>query len=385
MNLVDCQLLAGSGLIAAKRLGITTVQRVSYGFGDKVVGMNRPLVGDFQINSLTPHGGPENWTAPRKVDILAGCPPCSGWSVLNFKGRGAQAPAHKFTWDFIRYATKLNSGRGPTAAIWECVQPAYREGQLLMEQYFDYLCTETRSKYKLTHVLMSGASVGSASERKRYFWVASKVPFGVDCEVGRSPVTVGDRLADSLYDVGAPTDETWAWPHKTVLDGSATGSRILEMVLETHALAGGKPGYTLQQVAMELKDKNKLPKHLRSRYFDSEDCWIGFPGPKVLDPAKPCPVITGGAAADFLHPWAPRFLTVYEFGRLMGYPPEWQWPGHSVRKAVELIGKGVPVENWQWILQWVRDSLDGNPGPLRGRVVDVTYAWQGQHKVKVYE
>jgi site-specific DNA-cytosine methylase len=382
MNLLDVQLLAGSGLVAAKYLGFNLLSRKSYGFGDNVVEANDNILGKVTIDLKTPHFGPDKWKPEKRVDVLAGCPPCAGFSILNFRGRGVNSPHHKYTWDLINYAAKCNMGKGPTTVVWECVQPAFKEGRALMQQYFNELCTLTKSKYKLTHVLMSGASVGSASERKRYFWVASKLPFGVNLppeRVGKPPVTVGDRLGEILEQ----PELREGWPHHTVLDASAKGSEILKMVLQTHSLVGGRPGYTLQQAAMELRDAGKLPQALRSRYFDSHDCWIGFPGPKVLDPAKPCPVITGGSAADFLHPWAPRFLTVYEFSRLMGYPAQWSWPGSSVRKAVELIGKGVPVESWAWILKNIKSSLEGNPGDLQGGTLDVTYAWQGEHKIKV--
>jgi site-specific DNA-cytosine methylase len=381
MNLLDCQLLGGSGLLAGKAEGFTLMGRRSYGFGDSVVAANADLLGGLKIEKADPHNGPEKWGAPRRgVDVLAACPPCSGFSQLNFRGRGIHAAAHLFTWDLIKFAAKCNSGRGPTTVVFECVQSAGREGLPLMLEYFNYLCSETKSKYNLTHVFMSGASVGSASERKRYFWVASKLPFRVNCEAGRSPVTVGDRLSGEVT-----PERSEGWPHWDVLNSQTMKSEILEMVVETHVLGGWKPGATLQQVAMELARKRKLPRHLKQRYFDSHNCWVGFPGPKILDPGLPAPVFTGGSAADFLHPYEHRFVTVYEAGRLLGYSPEWQWPGESVRKTFELIGKGVPVESWAWILRNIKNSLEGNLGSLRGQVVDVTYAHQGDHKIKTYE
>jgi site-specific DNA-cytosine methylase len=228
---------------------------------------------------------------------------------------------------------------------------------------------------------MSGASVGSASERKRYFWVASKVPFGVSVPDLVRPVTVGDRLyTDPVF----TPDVLGTWPHSTILH-SDQPSKILQMVVDTHRAAGWHEGWTLRDAAFHLLKSDKLSGAQKRRYFDDHGCWIGFPGPKILDSSKPCPVITGGAAADFLHPTEHRFLTVYEFGRLMGYPKDWVWPGTSVRKTVELIGKGVPVESWHWVLNNIKQSLEGNPGALRGSVVDVTYAWQGLRKIKISE
>lgn len=78
-------------------------------------------------------------------------------------------------------------------------------------------------------------------------------------------------------------------------------------------------------------------------------------------------VLTGGAVHLFVHPHRPRSFTHREAARIQGFPDAWNiWP---VRNAADLgpgWGKGVPVHAGRWIADWVKQSIEGNPGSIRG-------------------
>lgn len=285
----------------------------------------------------------------------------------------------------MKYASQCTGSdglRGPQIVAFESVQQAFTIGRPLMEQYLGYLNEHTtmlgqsHGLYRLTNVLMSGASSGSASERRRYFWVAHRVPFGVGStpprgrswapgvETKNRVVTVRDAI-DDLREL--PLGE---WP-----DVAPTSPKLgLEILCMERA--GWVPGMTLRDACFLLMDRHKLPAAARDRWFDPNMCWRNFAGPKVIRPDEPAPVVTGGSRSDFMHYALPRFLTVHELARLMDLPDEWVIPGKSISQAVALIGKNAPIESLRWLTQWVRQSLLGHPGPLTGDLVDVTHNWK---------
>lgn len=376
---VDVEALAGNWSLAARLEGFKVKGRKALpgGFGNECIEANRKLLGQFPIEI-----GPQSTWSPECADFIFGTPPCSGWSNLNTSkfrstGRGINSDIHECTWALIKYAATCMGSDGlpgPEVIAFESVQQAFTIGRPLMQQYYEYLGHETfkRSKtanYHLTHVLMSGASVGSASERRRYFWVAHRVPFGVGLQRRLTgPVTVQERI-DDLREV--PTGD---WPHVTPT------SPKLDLIIRCVERAGWEPGMTLRDACFKLVDQHRLPREARERWFDSNMCWVNFAGPKVIRPYESAPVITGGSRSDFLHYALPRFLTVHELARLMDLPDEWNIPGESIGKAVAWIGKNAPVNSLRWLTYWVRQSLLGRPGPLRGDVVDITHDWKGGGK-----
>ena len=387
---VDVECLAGNWDLAACREGFDIQHRFALpgGFGNECIESNRHLLGKFPITTSPP----ESWD-PVQCDFLAGTPPCAGWSNLNTSkfrstGRGIDSDIHACTWALIKYAahcTGSDEFPGPQFVAFESVQQAFTIGRPLMEQYFEYLNQSTtllgqsHGPYSLTHVLMSGATVGSASERRRYFWVAHRVPFGVgvSAPLGRSwfpsvetknrVVTVRDAI-DDLHET--PLGD---WPHV------APTTPKLDFIIKCISRAGWDPGITLRDACFRLLDQDKLPHQARKIWFDENMCWRNFAGPKVIRPDESAPVVTGGSRSDFLHYDQERFLTIHEMARLMDLPDEWVIPGRSINKAVAWIGKNAPINSLRWLTYWVRQSLLGKPGPLRGDVIDVTHDWKDKN------
>lgn len=111
------------------------------------------------------------------AELVFGNPPCSGFSTLSSKAfRGMDSSINDYMWEVIDYAGRV----APEMVIWESVQQTFRQGLPLMRQLHQRLQEMTGHTYTLTHALHNNASVGGTSLRKRYFWVASRVPFGVD-------------------------------------------------------------------------------------------------------------------------------------------------------------------------------------------------------------
>jgi len=171
------------------------------GFGVLVKLANRSKLGD-SWESIT--AKPNEWDQLDvfKADMVMGNPPCSGFSTLSSRAfRGDDSVANDFMWELINYAGRV----APEIVIFESVQQTFRQGLKLMRRLHARLEEISGLKYNLLHVLHNNASHGGASTRRRYFWVATRVPFGVDHgRVNRAGefvdldgiATLGDALRD---------------------------------------------------------------------------------------------------------------------------------------------------------------------------------------------
>lgn len=59
------------------------------------------------------------------------------------------------------------------------------------------------------------------------------------------------------------------------------------------------------------------------------------------DPDQPCKAITGGARAEFIHPFEDRNLTVRELARIQTFPDDFVFAG-TIAQQEQLIGNAVP-------------------------------------------
>lgn len=176
MRAVDVHGFGGGFTLGAVQAGWELVAKKSryVGFGVLNTLANRQLLGDHWESQAEP---PDHWTVEDDVQMVFGNPPCSGFSTLSPKKfRGEDSVINECMWELVTYAGRVS----PEIVIFESVQQAYTQGRGLMRQLRDKLEEMTGLRYQLYHVLMNNASTGGCSIRKRYFWVASRVEFGVD-------------------------------------------------------------------------------------------------------------------------------------------------------------------------------------------------------------
>lgn len=392
MKVIDCQGLGGSPTLGSVLEGFDLVHRVALpgGFGNDAVEANRHLLpGDW----ITETGAWETWT-PQDGALLHGCPPCSGFSLLNSsKGgnsRGPESSINDCMKALIEYAgtcTGEDGKRGPQVVIFESVQGAFKQGRPLMQYLRDRLEQKTGEQYDLIHVLMSGASVGAAQYRRRYFFVAARVPFGIESPRIDRVRTYRDAMGDLVG-----LNNTWN-PQRGDFNAWYGGEQYVDS--HTWPTAGNNPQLSRVLPLVEWgwqagESFVDLIRRLGRRpewWSDKE--WESFNNPKRMHINamtrvswdRPGYVITGGGGHLFLHPEESRPLSVREVYRLMGFPDSWtiRWAEPSINKAYLVSGKQVPVENTRWISKFARRAIEGIPGAWFGteigereRIVDVT-------------
>jgi site-specific DNA-cytosine methylase len=376
LRLVDCQCFAGGLTLGGVQAGLKLIaKRETSRFGVANCEVNRPLLGDdWQVQV-----GPQTSWEPVIADIMLGNPSCGGFSVKSASGlqdtRGEDAASNEGMWNFVNYAGRCR----PTVAIFESVTGAYKLGHGLMRRLRDRLQEVSGLSYGLTHVRHSAHTLGGAGLRPRYFWVASRVPFGVGHRSTANVPVLRDVIGDletqplSMGPTPYAAPATWWSQLKRspagVVDGHDTivtpkagrladllagpftwrEGEYLEQFLPRYAAAGVRIPHSMVGVSVGIGQM------IRWEYDE------------------PARTVVRDTSSMGIHPVLDRFLTHREVARVMGYPDDWQLePIAQVVSKHDFQhswGKGVTVECGRWIATWAKESIEGRPGPLRGTQV----------------
>jgi DNA (cytosine-5)-methyltransferase 1 len=379
---VACQTFAGGFDLGLVQAGFELVHKVEQrgGFGLANCLGNRHLLGDEWSHQS---GDYREWRVPRDVNVVAGNPPCSGFSAMtDRRHRGIDARINSCMHVLMQYAGRVR----PQVVVMESVRAAYSTGRPLMTALRAELEEVSGLRYDLYHIFQDALELGGAARRPRYFWVASRVPFGVAYPRVRTPLLReiwddlrGHALTWQRQPYRRPP--TW-WVERervrrdVVVDGHATHvglptRRALDL-LELAEHDGGWPaGWHIGKVARHCYERyGRLPRswsHMTPKLIANE-FHMGYTSMIRWDPDRPARVITGAALDLVLHPWEPRTITHREAARVMGFPDDWRiLPLRGVGNLRATWGKGISTQCGRWIGEQARDALDGRPGPVTGR------------------
>ena len=370
-------------------------------FGDSTVEINRHLLpGDW----TTETGSIADWTPQKNVGLVCGTPPCAAFSNLTGhmgeSGHGPNASINSCMRDLVHYGGLCegeDGGRGAEVIAFESVQGAYKKGRELMVDFRDRLSRMTQQEYALHHVLVSGASLGAAQYRRRYYAVFSRIPIGFDEPAQRHVVTVEDATSDLVgaqitvddqkYPRKAQTDFQRAARRRdghfdmhincpTAREGTISRSDLTEGEIQDLRERGWRPNEPLISF---LERTQYFPGRFTREHVDAR--WVSS-APRLVDAKQPGQVITGGAGRAFVHWSENRYLTAREGSRLMGYPDEWRWATESPLQAWTLIGKNCPVQSARWVSERVGLALDGEPETIGAVLSEREYVYDHTNAYK---
>jgi len=362
------------------------------GFGVANCEANRHLLGDgWQAESCDP----AHWTVPvGGVDVVFGNPPCSGFSVMSSKEfRGADSKINHCMWAFIEFTARCL----PQVAVFESVQMAFTrpDGLDLMRRLRNRIEELTNERYNLYHVLHNALAVGGSSMRRRYFFVLSRVPFGVErVAPARVPVldeVIGDlaTLPESWELVPYDQEPSWWAASRRSAIGCVDGNRSIDnpITRRIRDLLCGTIWNAGESIATVAKRYHQSHGRLPDSWVATEQKIIrsnfsmGFTTPVRWAGDRYSRVITGGSLYTTVHPHLPRTLTHREVARIMGFPDDWRIaPLKDVSGLQMTWGKGITVDCGSWIGGWIRDALDGSPGSYAGsKIGDREFLIDGTH------
>lgn len=399
MRAIDCQGFAGGFTMGVVQAGFELAHKaeMSAGFGVANCTTNRHLLGDdWQVQSCDP----SEWEPVPDVQFLFGNPPCSGFSALSSKSfRGIDSPINHCMWALVDYAARVD----PLIVAFESVQPAYRMGLPLMRRLVEKLRADTRDEtWNLYHVLHNNLALGGVAQRPRYFWLASRVPFGVEHPELERTFTLRDAVGDLEHLPLLPGPQAidrepteWSADRRhTVTRTSGDGILVVEDLVDGHVPhpndAGSRRLWDLREHS-EPWEQGESIQHWAKRYWERTGTlptswpegsvekyiaqeWDGFGWhrPKRWRYDRPAHVITGGSPTSAVHPTQYRYFTYREVARIMGFPDAWRIQpliDSGSRTIKESWGKGISVHSGYWLASWVRASLGGSPGSIGGKVI----------------
>ena len=282
----------------------------------------------------------------KKIDVLAGGPPCQGFSTLG--KREEEDLRNKLVDAYLSIALRVS----PKMVIMEnvpAIQSMKHESGLKYPEYAKKLLSE--NGYYATTVFMEGEKVGLAQSRKRLFLLAIKKECVSEIEDFDKEIRSELEKIESGYEKKTLRDVIFDLPRYE----SGEGKDIAEV--------NGKPLYNhtvfkyrednlrriecvpynggLQDIPDELLS-NHLKK-MKSGGYGSGGFVKNLYG--RLDWDQPSGTIVAGikkiTCGRYFHPECNRLLTVREAARLQSFPDDYIVKGGQIEQYT-IIGNAVP-------------------------------------------
>jgi DNA (cytosine-5)-methyltransferase 1 len=252
-----------------------------------------------------------------ELDLLAGCPPCQGFSTMTTLNGNRQVddPRNDLVDEYVRLVDEL----WPRALLMENVPGLAKD--IRMERLFESIEELGYETDGVVRVLDT-AAFGIPQRRKRLVLLTSREGSVTFAEPSSRRRSVRDAISD------LPRAGTSGDPLHDVAENRSPSVR--ELIGKIPVDGGSR---------LDLGESKQLKCHKKTDGF--KDVY----GRMAWD--KPSPTITGGcqnpSKGRFLHPEENRTVTLREAAILQGFPRDFQF---SLRRgkfaAAEMVGNAVP-------------------------------------------
>ena len=273
-------------------------------------------------------------TKLKKIDLIAGCPPCQGFSKLTDKYR-KKDNRNGLVLEMARVVLELK----PAICMMENVPGLAKRGLLLLRRFEKKL---ESSGYIITKGILQMADYGVPQSRRRLVLLAGKgfkIPL---------PNPTHSRFADA-------ESKTKHWiTLREVLE------RNVEPVSFSVAKENGGPQKFNWHVIRDLKPisverlkfltpggtRLEIPQKLRPSCHKNAKGFQNVYGRMSWDSIAP--TITSGcvtlSAGRFGHPEKDRTISVREAATIQTFPRDYRFETDKIEKACELIGNALPCK-----------------------------------------
>lgn len=251
-----------------------------------------------------------------QLDLLAGCPPCQGFSsVRTLNGsRRIEDRRNDLLFDFLRFVRALR----PRAVMLENVPG------LAADARFDRFVTNLRSlKYRVEHRVVNAADHGVPQRRKRLIVLA--------------------RAKDG--DIAFPAPDPNVVTVREAIGGLPAAGRSGDPLHDAPEKRSQKVAELIALVPKDGGSRSDLPKRMRLKCHQDVDGFYDIYGRMAWDDVAP--TITSGCGnpskGRFLHPIHNRAITLREAAVLQGFPLGYKFPREVKKERVSLmIGNALP-------------------------------------------
>ena len=250
-----------------------------------------------------------------ELDLLAGCPPCQGFSTMRTLNGAVciEDPRNDLLFEFQRFVEALR----PRAVMMENVPG------LACDERFAVFCRRLKKLgYLGVHRILNAAEFGVPQRRRRLIYLAGRgmeIPFA---NTSRRRTTVRDAIG-GLPKAGESGDSVHDIPEKRT-------PKVMDIIRCVPRDGGSR---------MDLPEELQLECHKRCNGF--KDVY----GRMAWDDVAP--TITSGcfnpSKGRFLHPEEDRAITMREAALLQGFPSGYKFPITNNKSALALmIGNALP-------------------------------------------
>jgi DNA (cytosine-5)-methyltransferase 1 len=335
-SLTAIDLFAGCGglTVGLKRAGFRVISAVEIEpRAYATYRTNHPEVRGY-LQDIRTVAGRELLAGSSSVDLLAGCPPCQGFSSLTSKWRRSD-PRDDLVDEMGRMVAELR----PRVVMMENVPGLVLKGRAVFDRFVQQL---TQSGYRISWDTLQVADYGIPQRRRRLVLLAGK---GFEVRI---PAPTHAR------DAAESKRKPWR-SVASVIKGLPVPLRLDE------ARARGGPQVVGWHVVRQISNKNqsrlryskpgegwtKIPKRLRPDCHSTRD--VGFRnayGRMRWD--EPSVTITGGCTTPskgrFGHPQENRTISVREAALLQTFPPRYVFESAYIDSVCEMIGNALPCD-----------------------------------------
>lgn len=253
----------------------------------------------------------------RELDLLAGCPPCQGFSTMRTlnTGRRVRDKRNKLLLEFLRFIEELE----PKAVMMENVP------KLKNYWRFRVFCRELRLLgYQINYDVLNAADYGVPQRRRRLILLAGKNGKIEFAKKARCKRTVFDAIGD-LSPVGESRNKLHNLPERR-------SKKVIKLIERIPKDGGSRK---------DLGKRRQLACHKKCDGF--KDIYGRMAWNKVA------PTITSGCTnpskGRFLHPEEDRTITLREAALLQGFTRSYRFDVEAGKGAIaELIGNALPPE-----------------------------------------
>jgi len=269
---------------------------------------------------------------PGELDLLAGCPPCQGFSTIGTRNRGMlDDPRNELVFEIYRFAKEML----PKTIMMENV-PALANDKRLS----DLINSLIDLGYNIDVKTLDMSSYNVPQFRRRMILIASrigKVEIHTQIKESANTVTVRQTIS-SLPTVGTSGD--------ALHDYKVRMSQVVAQRIAAIPLDGGSRS--------ALDESLVLKCHKQTTGF--KDVY----GRMAWD--KPAPTITCGCVnpskGRFLHPEENRAITLREAALLQTFPIDYQFSLDSGRQGVAtMIGNALPPKFIEYHAETIKTHI----------------------------
>lgn len=251
-----------------------------------------------------------------ELDLLAGCPPCQGFSALRHRNKGESVSDHRN--DLIDEFSRLCVSLHPKMIMMENVP-----GLAKYDKFQKFVAKLINYNYSVVYRVVDVSNFGVPQRRKRLILVASRLGIAHISDIHTERTTVRSAIAH----LSEPKESNDILHSLT----STKRTRRVQDLIEAIPKDGGS--------------RNSLPRSLQLNCHLKQSGFNDVYGRMKWDDVAP--TITSGCTnpskGRFLHPDQDRPITLREAAILQGFPESYKFDISHGKEAISLmIGNALP-------------------------------------------